>query len=68
MTDKSSNVTELYAGIQKQCAHAGISVRAACMRAGVDYSTISKWRTKTPKSIDMLNKLRTTIESIVETK
>jgi nitrate/TMAO reductase-like tetraheme cytochrome c subunit len=64
MTKDTSNVTEVYGSLREQCKRAGVSLRYACERAGIPYDAVTKWKRKTPKSIDTLYTLEKAIESI----
>ena len=53
-----------YEIIRAKCMASGLTLRAACIEAGVPYPTIAGWKRETPKALEYVQR----IEKVVEAK
>jgi transposase-like protein len=51
-----------------KCAEAGTNLTHVCRQAGVNRSTIEKWKREEPTSLQIIRKLEKAIEEIKTTK
>lgn len=56
--------TTVFKDLQTRCAQAGTNLRKACIEANVDRSIVERWKTKTPKSFEIYNKLTAAIDKL----
>lgn len=62
--DTSQNITgSTYIYLKQQCDEVGISLTQLCREAGVERSTIERWKQKDPNTIEILNNLKAVLES-----
>lgn len=62
--DKSPNITgTTYQHLKQQCEAVGISLTQLCREAGVERSTVERWKHRDPKSIEMLKEFNAIIEA-----
>lgn len=62
---KSPVITEnIFDSLKVRCAQAGTNLTEVCKRAGVDRSSLERWKRKEPKTITIIRKIETEIEKI----
>lgn len=63
--DNTQNITEnTYSSLKSECDSLGISISQLCREADVDRSVVERWKSKDPKSIEILNSLKGALERI----
>lgn len=61
----SLNITEhVFGSLQTACADAGTNLTEVCKLAGVNRSTVERWKAQEPKTLVELRKLYGTIEKL----
>lgn len=65
ITSNTQEVTgTLYASLKAECDAAGLKLGTVCRVAGIDRSLMERWKKKDPKTIEVANLLRDTINKL----
>lgn len=64
--EKGNTIEELdlYQTIKDECDRKGVSINRLCKEAGVGNMTVFNWKQNTPKTVEIYNKLVSTLNEI----
>ena len=57
-------MTDTYQSLKFKCEQAGTNLTEVCRLAGVDRSTVERWKKKEPNSVVIIKSLEAAIENI----
>lgn len=63
-----TNVTDPAEQLETYAKAKGVPLTVACERAGVEFSTIARWRKKQPRTIEIINQLIAAIDAEAEAR
>lgn len=63
-----TNVTDPAEQLETYAKSKGVPLTVACERAGVEFSTIARWRKKQPRTIEIINQLIAAIDAEAEAR
>lgn len=63
-----TNITDPAEQLETYAKGKGVPLTVACERAGVEFSTIARWRKKEPRTIEIIKQLIAAIDAEAEAR